>query len=86
MGIRVRKEFADSDMDGTVVDHVPATEADLSDGKLIVRYTKGKQEALDTQTLLDIMVVAPIKAGSADDDEDKATSTNNEGKKTNTNK
>ena len=62
VGMRVRKEFADAgSFDGIVVGHVPAVEADLSDEKWIVQYTNGKQEALDPQTLLDIMVVAPIK-------------------------
>ena len=71
VGMRVRKEFADAgSFDGIVVGHVPPVEADLSDEKWIVQYTNGKQEALDPQTLLDIMVVAPIK--DVDDAGDKA--------------
>jgi hypothetical protein len=71
MGMRVRKEFADAgSFDGIVVGHVPAVEADLSDEKWIVQYTNGKQEAVDPQTLLDIMVVVavPIKGDDAGDD------------------
>ena len=78
VGMRVRKEFVDAgSVDGIVVGHVPAVEADLSDEKWIVQYTNGKQEALDPQTLLDIMVVAPIKGGGTTDkdDDDKVAST-----------
>ena len=75
VGMSVRKKLSDAGtFDGIVVGHVPAVEADLGDEKWIVQYTNGKQEALDPQTLLDIMVVAPIK-DSAEDDNDKATTT-----------
>jgi hypothetical protein len=45
-----------------MADHVKPAEVDLGDDKWIVQYTNVKQEAIDPQTLLDIMVVvAPAK-------------------------
>jgi hypothetical protein len=63
VGMCVCKEFTDAGtFDGTVVGYVKTVVADLSDEKWIVQYTSGKREVfLDPQTMLDIMVVAPIK-------------------------
>jgi hypothetical protein len=84
MGMRVRKEFSDADtFDGIMIGHVLAVEADLGDEKWIVQYTNSKQEALDPQTLLDIMMVAPIKG---DEDDDKATTTEDKNNKKKTKK
>jgi hypothetical protein len=57
--VRVRKEFANAGtFDGIVVGHVKPVEGGGGGGaeKWIVQYTNGKQEAVDPQTLLGIMV------------------------------